>query len=610
MYIAGLNGFKYVGISDLCYYYQVNNYLVFVTTGGVISLSFTDYFSARDTADQFFEIYYKQLITIPRYDGRCYVINVALVTDHTVTGLKLNVEFSDKNLEIRCINAAHAVMHDLYIEKVSGGYNFIENFSGTKKYVNGNGLEDYTTVTAALAAYTPGECIVVRPGTYTDDEIFIPDELILYAESGALFTGTWNLNLYRVFHIYGYGSWEKNGTPFASDHNAPAPLRPVSYLEFYNLEGSSRTLLSPQMIIKGYSFSKHPSGAVGTLIDTDASVRFDCDIVKAAGEGTDLVYIQYIETSGGYCNLRNGRYTNDGGAGLIIAESAHSTYEYNLINARLHNANSSPDSAIINCYSNTAIQTFNLFNCIMESGSAQMIYSIDQYEVVNLYGKSYSNVAGAGGSGNQLDFNNNLLQVNPVFAIGEELDQNTNLNYTIMPLTNMPTTAHYKTGQNAFVWIDNNLVQGVISKVISEVSNPANDSSGVQRNIYEFVQFSGSFPESKVFASPRHALSTKKGSYLLTIDSADESIQGFLIMPAFSPLAGGAAIPDISGSEFINCDFSNPGLLSFFDGAITDNISLAGTTLHGDIDTKAEFKAFVGSYDPVTTIWTDGNPIG
>lgn len=43
---------------------------------------------------------------------------------------------------------------------------------------------------------------------------------------------------------------------------------------------------------------------------------------------------------------------------------------------------------------------------------------------------------------------------------------------------------------------------------------------------------------------------------------------------------------------------------------VFDNADFTGATLPVTIDTKAEFKAGVKSYDKDTTIWTDGNPIG
>ena len=54
----------------------------------------------------------------------------------------------------------------------------------------------------------------------------------------------------------------------------------------------------------------------------------------------------------------------------------------------------------------------------------------------------------------------------------------------------------------------------------------------------------------------------------------------------------------------------------YYDGELSnkllvfDNTDLEGATLPVGIDTKAEFKAAVKSYDKETTIWTDGNPIG
>lgn len=56
--------------------------------------------------------------------------------------------------------------------------------------------------------------------------------------------------------------------------------------------------------------------------------------------------------------------------------------------------------------------------------------------------------------------------------------------------------------------------------------------------------------------------------------------------------------------------------LTYYDGEVSiktlifDNADFTGATLPIGIDTKAEFKAGVKSYDKETTIWTDGNPIG
>lgn len=45
-------------------------------------------------------------------------------------------------------------------------------------------------------------------------------------------------------------------------------------------------------------------------------------------------------------------------------------------------------------------------------------------------------------------------------------------------------------------------------------------------------------------------------------------------------------------------------------GVFTDRTNFTGATMPANCDTKPEFKALVGSWDAVTTIWTDGLPVG
>lgn len=68
---------------------------------------------------------------------------------------------------------------------------------------------------------------------------------------------------------------------------------------------------------------------------------------------------------------------------------------------------------------------------------------------------------------------------------------------------------------------------------------------------------------------------------------------------------------DLSKASFLNADCTNAD----FDSANLLGVDFTGTILTGatlpaNADTKAEFKALVGAWDAVTTIWTDGNPIG
>lgn len=56
--------------------------------------------------------------------------------------------------------------------------------------------------------------------------------------------------------------------------------------------------------------------------------------------------------------------------------------------------------------------------------------------------------------------------------------------------------------------------------------------------------------------------------------------------------------------ENANLRNANLGNASFIGTVLT------GATMPSNADTKAEFKALVGSWDAATTIWTDGEPIG
>ena len=58
--------------------------------------------------------------------------------------------------------------------------------------------------------------------------------------------------------------------------------------------------------------------------------------------------------------------------------------------------------------------------------------------------------------------------------------------------------------------------------------------------------------------------------------------------------------------------FDKTGNLTTSDltGVRTEGVNFTSCAMPSNADTKAEFKAIVKSYDAVTTIWTDGSPIG
>lgn len=65
---------------------------------------------------------------------------------------------------------------------------------------------------------------------------------------------------------------------------------------------------------------------------------------------------------------------------------------------------------------------------------------------------------------------------------------------------------------------------------------------------------------------------------------------------------------NLSNQDFTNADFSNCDCTSVtWTGAIVDDADFTGATISLS---KDDFKNAVGHFDAVTTIWTDGNPIG
>jgi len=78
---------------------------------------------------------------------------------------------------------------------------------------------------------------------------------------------------------------------------------------------------------------------------------------------------------------------------------------------------------------------------------------------------------------------------------------------------------------------------------------------------------------------------------------------------------------DMSGCNFTNANLTGTNLVTTgcqnaiftganLSGALCASANFTGATLPANASTKALFKALVGSYDPIYTLWTDGDPIG
>ncbi|MBX7046653.1 MAG: pentapeptide repeat-containing protein [Ignavibacteria bacterium] len=199
-----------------------------------------------------------------------------------------------------------------------------------------------------------------------------------------------------------------------------------------------------------------------------------------------------------------------------------------------------------------------------------------------------------------------------------------------MALSNKPKKSLYQVGETVYILNGVLIASGKIVKVSSSVSNPLNDTNGLQENLYYIEGFVQPFKEGEVFHSKNALLFKLKGEYLAKFKSTAlvylEALSDFDL--SFSDFSGtafdGASFisANLEGVNFSNCglnvNFENTNLKNcIFTGCEFGNFSfiganLTGATLPASANTKSTFKSVVGAgnWDPVTTIWTDGLPIG
>lgn len=198
-----------------------------------------------------------------------------------------------------------------------------------------------------------------------------------------------------------------------------------------------------------------------------------------------------------------------------------------------------------------------------------------------------------------------------------------------MALTGKPVTTPLQVGGTIYWTNGGSINSGTITKIVSKVTNPAADSTGVQDNIY-FVGTT-QIPGGQGFHSKNALLYSIKGDYLNKWTGVD-----FTAIPSistsndfsYSDFSSGSFTDDITGVDFneavldgckftsatLNfCDLSNCSMkYAILTGAFLTDAVMAGANLYGATmptaaDTKAEFKALVASY--TGTIWTDGTVV-
>ena len=199
-----------------------------------------------------------------------------------------------------------------------------------------------------------------------------------------------------------------------------------------------------------------------------------------------------------------------------------------------------------------------------------------------------------------------------------------------MALSNKPKKSKYQVGETVYVLNSSTIASGSIMKVSSSVSNPLDDTNGAQENMYFINGFVQPFREDEVFHSKNAVLFHIKGDYLnkwLNYQFNQHIVTNSNL--SFTDFTGADFNGrDLVGVDFDGCKFMNALLdncklssSSMRDCILTDSsisgvnfygVDLSGATLPTNANTKSTFKSVVGAgnWDPVTTIWTDGLPIG
>lgn len=216
-----------------------------------------------------------------------------------------------------------------------------------------------------------------------------------------------------------------------------------------------------------------------------------------------------------------------------------------------------------------------------------------------------------------------------------------------MALTNRPKKSLYQVGETVYFLNAGKGTSAEVVKISSVVSNPAENNTGLQENIYFLDKYSNEFKETELFHSMNALMFNVKGGYLsntvsLVLESGNNDL-GFVDF-SYTNFQGsqfsGCYFPnsDFEGAQFSNVNFTSSNISganmkrttlnnSLFvltnlqevnldeanlNGSDFRGADLTGAQMPSNANTKSLFKATVGEghWDPDTTIWIDGLPIG
>jgi len=352
-----------------------------------------------------------------------------------------------------------------------------------------------------------------------------------------------------------------------------------------------------------------------SLIDTDTGIQIDIDMVSVI-EASELSFIAF-NSGTGRATFRNLKFVAGSNAVPSIngtsATFSSTTYKYQLVGVYIENADTASDylDASIFCDADTegaSDYIVHLHDSIFKAGDT---YSFSAYESAEIYtfGSNYSNkVCNA----NVTLSNPPAFEINSALTLAESDSPSENINVSIMALSNMPAKSKYQVGHLVCTkdTIGLTAYQVEVLQVRTRVSNPNNDSDGVQKNYYILEGYEGKeYPEEEVFWS--------RGHYLKSLSPAavyhpTVAITTFDALPTLLTVTVGRNIIDLAGMDLTGADFT-AGTLASINwesgnddvNAILDGCNLTDCTLPTSVDTKAEMRAACYSYDALT-VWTDG----
>lgn len=621
MLVTGTNGTFNITPQSITHYYQSrNNVFVHYTDGHYDIVECSSHKSALYVAREMFAQVYKDYVTIGSTSGRSYYINVTNVVTKSQLGRNITVNFANASVVIARPDEASAIHEYEYLSDVYDARRFLATFAGTTLTVDDSGGADYTTIVAANAVVTTGQCLKVRAGHYAEN-FTLKNGVTYYFEPNAIHDGeiTPANNSAFTARILGYGRFERSGAGSDSVHiwediAVEGTTQSRVFWECESIKSDhTRTFFSPAgrtaLRIKGNIADKYSAGG-GNIFDTDTMCTFDLDMVTVNNYG-QITYITKIggsegSNNGGRCSIRNVKNVSSVQAATIDSSYRDDTYEfgygYELTNVELINTQPYADTGKglnysdydgISAYANT-YPFVRFWNSILKCVHANSynVFSSVPGTIFNLYGTNYF----SRGANSNVTFEPPSAVIEPGLVLLSSTSPSTNINLEIMPLTNKPIKTKYQVGSTVWLHRSGQIISGSVVKTRSVVSNPNNDSSGIQVNYYTLsTTGSTEFPESQLYRTLNFLLFRLGGQRLNKSTYAD--LSSLLINP------------DMSGQDFSGCDFT-VGTAPTWADVIADGTDFSTATLPEAVAAKNDFKAAVKSYDPVYTIWTDGNPIG